>query len=125
MRPAPQISPPLPFLRGMAPLVRPAHNAGEVSMRIFGRTDPADAPHAAPLPAPRKKTESPPPGPIVRTEAKPYKPPYINERKRYELIIAASGQVVYDYDLPTGDIVWSGDLERVLGYEPQEMGGIA
>jgi PAS domain S-box-containing protein/putative nucleotidyltransferase with HDIG domain len=109
----------------MAPPVRRAHNAGEVSMRIFGRTDPADAPYAAASPAPRKKTESPPPGPIVQTEAKPYKPPYINERKRYELIIAASGQVVYDYDLPTGDIVWSGDLERVLGYEPQEMGGIA
>ncbi|HSA95877.1 MAG TPA: PAS domain S-box protein [Acidobacteriota bacterium] len=94
-------------------------------MRIFGRTDPADA-TASPAPsASRKAAEAPLPGPIVRTEAKPYKPPYINERKKYELIIAASGQVVYDYDLPSGDIVWSGSVEQVLGYEPQEMGGIA
>jgi len=52
------------------------------------------------------------------------KVPYINERKKYELIIAASGQVVYDYDLASGDIVWSGSLEKVLGYQPGEMGGV-
>ncbi len=45
-------------------------------------------------------------------------------QKRYELIIAASGQVVYDYDLTTGQIIWSGSLEQVLGYSCQEMGGI-
>jgi PAS domain S-box-containing protein/putative nucleotidyltransferase with HDIG domain len=44
--------------------------------------------------------------------------------KRYELVINASGQVVYDCDLDTRDIVWSGSLERVLGYERREMGGI-
>lgn len=64
------------------------------------------------------------PGRSVRPEAPHVKVPYINERKKYELIIAASGQVVYDYDLPTGDIIWSGSLERVLGYQPEEMGGI-
>jgi PAS domain S-box-containing protein/putative nucleotidyltransferase with HDIG domain len=63
-------------------------------------------------------------GPSLRTESRQVKVPYINERKKYELIIAASGQVVYDYDLPSGDIIWSGSLEQVLGYVPEEMGGI-
>ena len=44
--------------------------------------------------------------------------------KRFELIIEASGQVVYDYDLDTGRIDWSGSLEQVLGYDREEMGGI-
>jgi PAS domain S-box-containing protein/putative nucleotidyltransferase with HDIG domain len=65
-----------------------------------------------------------PTGAAVQTEPRHIKVPYINERKKYELIIAASGQVVYDYDLTTGDIVWSGSLEQVLGYERKEMGGI-
>ncbi|MBE3112047.1 MAG: PAS domain S-box protein [Acidobacteria bacterium] len=65
-----------------------------------------------------------PAGAAVRTEPRPIKVPYINERKKYDLIIAASGQVVYDLDLPTGDIIWSGSLEQVLGYEREEMGGI-
>src|SRR5512139_417256 len=125
MRPAPQISPPYPFHGAMARPVRPDHNAGEVTMRIFGRTEPADAPPAPSAQAGRKGAGTPLPGPIVRTETKTYKPPYINERKKYELIIAASGQVVYDYDLPSGDIVWSGHVEQILGYEPQEMGGFA
>ncbi len=63
-------------------------------------------------------------GAAVRTEHRHVKVPYINERKKYDLIIAASGQIVYDYDLTTGDIVWSGSLEQVLGYEREEMGGI-
>jgi PAS domain S-box-containing protein/putative nucleotidyltransferase with HDIG domain len=45
-------------------------------------------------------------------------------KKRYELIISASGQVVYDYNVDTGEIDWSGSLEAVLGYEREEMGGI-
>ncbi len=44
--------------------------------------------------------------------------------KRFELIIEASGQVVYDYDMGTGRIAWSGSLDRVLGYSLQDMGGI-
>lgn len=94
-------------------------------MRIFGRTDPAESPAPAASPAARTGPAAPMTGPTVRIEAKPYKPPYINERKKYELIIAASGQVVYDYDLPSGEIVWSGSVEQVLGYESHEMGGIA
>ena len=63
-------------------------------------------------------------GSAVRPEPRHYKVPYINERKKYELIIAAAGSAVYDYDLTTGEIVWSGSLEQVLGYQPGEMGGI-
>lgn len=44
--------------------------------------------------------------------------------KRFELIIEASGQVVYEYDLDTGRIDWSGSLEQVLGYKLEDMGGI-
>ena len=89
-------------------------------MRIFGRDNPPLFGPAAASPEVRDA-----PVTALQTEAKPYKAPYINERKKYELIIAASGQIVYDYDLPSGDIVWSGRLEQVLGFEPQEMGGVA
>ncbi|MBN2265982.1 MAG: PAS domain S-box protein [Candidatus Aminicenantes bacterium] len=44
--------------------------------------------------------------------------------KRFELIIEASGQIVYDYDLDTGRIDWSGNLSKVLGYVLEDMGGI-
>ncbi len=95
----------------------------EDKMRIFGKnyTILADA---APPSADAWDGAIEPAVPIVKAEARTYKAPYINERKKYELIIAASGQVVYDYDLPTGEIKWSGRVEEVLGYEPQEMGGI-
>jgi PAS domain S-box-containing protein/putative nucleotidyltransferase with HDIG domain len=63
-------------------------------------------------------------GATGRAEPRQVKVPYINERKKYDLIIAASGQIVYDYDLTSGDIVWSGNLEQVLGYAREEMGGI-
>jgi PAS domain S-box-containing protein len=44
-------------------------------------------------------------------------------RQRYELVTEASGQVVYDYDVPTGSIIWSGSIHSVLGYEAAEMAG--
>ena len=44
--------------------------------------------------------------------------------KRFEVIIEASGQVVYDYDLDSGRIDWSGSVEQVLGYELEDMGGV-
>ncbi len=42
---------------------------------------------------------------------------------RYELAAFASGQLVYDYEVPSGEIVWSGNLEAVLGFTPEEMAG--
>jgi len=44
-------------------------------------------------------------------------------KQRYELVAAASGEVVYDYDLRTGAILWSGSLQEVLGYTPTDLGG--
>jgi len=44
-------------------------------------------------------------------------------KQRYELVASASGEVVYDYDLKTGSILWSGSLEKVLGYAPRELSG--
>ncbi|MDH7515197.1 MAG: PAS domain S-box protein [Bacteroidota bacterium] len=37
-------------------------------------------------------------------------------RTLYELVTAASGQVVYDLDIPSGSIRWGGSIEAVLGY---------
>jgi len=44
--------------------------------------------------------------------------------RRFELVISASGQVVYDYDLDTGHIDWNGGVGQVLGYSLEDMGGI-
>jgi len=110
-------------------------------MRIFGRPPSSHPPSLSslsadlPASAPRSRLAAVSPGieaaagavgearhdPETRAHKKA---PHIDERKKYELIIAASGQVVYDYDIPSGDIKWSGNLEKILGYEPHEMGGI-
>ncbi len=44
-------------------------------------------------------------------------------RRRLELVGAASGQVVYDCNTASGSIAWSGSIEKVLGYSPEEMAG--
>ena len=44
-------------------------------------------------------------------------------KDRYELIVAASGQVAYDYYILTGTIVWGSTMEKVFGYSPDELGG--
>ena len=99
-------------------------------MRLFGHAQPdlpglSEAPAGGPYgPGDGLSSAASAPVPSPRPEAKYYKSPYINERKKYELIIAASGQVVYDYDLANGEIAWSGNLEQVMGYLPEEMGGI-
>ncbi len=46
--------------------------------------------------------------------------------KRYNLIVAASGQAVYEYIVSTGEITWGKSIINVLGYPEGEMnGGIA
>ena len=45
-------------------------------------------------------------------------------KQRFELVTAASREVVYDYHVPSGSILWSGSVEQVLGYSPGEMGDI-
>ena len=44
-------------------------------------------------------------------------------KNRYELVTAASGQLVYEYDVTTGDRMWGPRLEQVLGYSPDELRG--
>jgi len=92
----------------------------EAIMRIFGKSYTI----LAEAVSPSSEAWDGSPEPAVKPEARGYKAPYINERKKFELIIAASGQVVYDYDLASGEIKWSGRVEEVLGYETPEMGGI-
>lgn len=46
-------------------------------------------------------------------------------KTRYELLTAATGDVVYDYDVTTGKIVWSGNIGNVLGFAPEEIDSIA
>jgi PAS domain S-box-containing protein/putative nucleotidyltransferase with HDIG domain len=100
----------------------PRETPAEKNMRIFGRNYTILAEAANFGAGVHDGTDQA--VPLIKAEVRGHKAPYINERKKYELIIAASGQVVYDYDLPTGDIRWSGRVEEILGYEAHEMGGI-
>lgn len=45
-------------------------------------------------------------------------------KKRYELVSASSGQVVYDYYLPSGKIIWSENILSELGYTQEELGTV-
>jgi two-component system, cell cycle sensor histidine kinase and response regulator CckA len=44
-------------------------------------------------------------------------------KNRYELVVTSSGQIVYDYDLNSGNILWSGSMEQVLGYRIDDLRG--
>lgn len=47
-----------------------------------------------------------------------------NWKTRHELVTRAAGIIVYDYDIESGDITWSGNVKQVLGYTAVEMGNI-
>jgi PAS domain S-box-containing protein len=48
----------------------------------------------------------------------------VNEWKnRYEAAIRSSNQLLYDWNPHSNDVRYGGDLERILGYAEQEMGG--
>ncbi len=40
--------------------------------------------------------------------------------ERYRIITEQTGQMMYDYDLPTGKIVWTGAITAITGYTPKE-----
>jgi PAS domain S-box-containing protein len=44
-------------------------------------------------------------------------------KQRFESAVIASDQIVYDYHFASGEILWSGSIKNVLGYELEEMGG--
>lgn len=45
-------------------------------------------------------------------------------KTRFQLVASSSGIVIYDYDIKTGKIGWSGNIKEVLGYTAAEMGDI-
>lgn len=45
-------------------------------------------------------------------------------KARHELVATSAGLVIYDYDIITGNILWSGNIRDVLGYDPKELGDI-
>lgn len=46
------------------------------------------------------------------------------ERLRYAAALEATGEVVYDWNVRTGEITWSHATLKCFGLTPQEMGGI-
>jgi PAS domain S-box-containing protein len=44
-------------------------------------------------------------------------------KNRYDAAVRASGQILYDWDIITNDVVYAGDYERVLGYSEQDLAG--
>jgi PAS domain S-box-containing protein len=45
--------------------------------------------------------------------------------ERYQLVVSSFGRVVYDYDVKSGAIRWSGKCDDVLGFSAQELGDIS
>ncbi|MEP5610608.1 MAG: PAS domain-containing protein [Cyclobacteriaceae bacterium] len=43
---------------------------------------------------------------------------------RHELVARAAGIIVYDYNILSGDILWSGNIQEVLGFTSKQMGNI-
>jgi PAS domain S-box-containing protein len=44
-------------------------------------------------------------------------------KNRYDAAIRASGQILYDWDATTNDIVYGGDYQRILGYSEEDLSG--
>ncbi len=44
-------------------------------------------------------------------------------KERYESILLATGQVVYEHDLSTNQIIFTGDLHNLFGYSAKELAG--
>ncbi|HEY9709485.1 MAG TPA: response regulator, partial [Oculatellaceae cyanobacterium] len=44
-------------------------------------------------------------------------------KNRYEAVIQANGQIVYDWDSHTNELTYGGNLEQILGYSIEEMSG--
>ena len=41
--------------------------------------------------------------------------------KRYAMVVKQSSQLIYDYDVRTGELFWAGAIPQVTGYEPEEF----
>jgi PAS domain S-box-containing protein len=58
------------------------------------------------------------------TERKKAEKEALDWRTRYELIVKSSGQMIYDYDVASDEILWSGSTQEILGYTNEEMGNL-
>jgi PAS domain S-box-containing protein len=47
----------------------------------------------------------------------------LQQRDRYQAAVRASGHVLYDTDMETGQVLYAGACERILGYTPEELEG--
>ncbi|MBN2368663.1 PAS domain-containing protein [Candidatus Woesearchaeota archaeon] len=41
--------------------------------------------------------------------------------KRYDLVVKTTGQLVYDLDLDTNNIIWKGAVKEITGYDPKNF----
>ncbi|BCS94999.1 hypothetical protein DSLASN_06310 [Desulfoluna limicola] len=41
--------------------------------------------------------------------------------ERFRLMSLRTGQMIYDYDIPSGQITWAGAIEEITGYTPEEF----
>lgn len=44
--------------------------------------------------------------------------------ERFRLVAIQTGQLIYDYDIVTGNIFWNGAIEKVTGYLPEEFSAV-
>lgn len=44
-------------------------------------------------------------------------------KKRYEFVSAAANQIVYDYNVESGEVKWSRSAQKVIGYKLNELSG--
>jgi PAS domain S-box-containing protein len=45
----------------------------------------------------------------------------LQSEERYRIAAENSGQLIYDYHVPSGKIKWAGDIHAVVGYTPEEF----
>ncbi len=47
-----------------------------------------------------------------------------NWKTRDRLVSESAGLIIYDYDLPSGEIIWSGNTKQLVGFTSEEIGRI-
>jgi PAS domain S-box-containing protein len=45
-------------------------------------------------------------------------------KRRHETISKSAGIIIYDYDIGSGNIIWSGNTENVVGFKPHQLGNV-